>query len=61
MAKGIYLGIGILRKTGTKNGEVVDSEKLGEAGFKKLKKIGKIIDVPKAEAKKAEPKKADSK
>lgn len=59
MAKGIYLGIGILRKTGNKNGEVVDSEKLGEAGFKKLKKSGKIIDIPKAEVKKAAPKKED--
>lgn len=59
--KGVYIGLGFIKKTGTKNGDIVDSEKLGEAGFKKLKAKGMIIDLPKAEVKKPAPKKADSK
>lgn len=53
MSKGKYIGLGVLQKTGTKTGETVDSEKLGESGFKKLKAKGLIIDLPKLETKKA--------
>lgn len=59
--KGVYIGLGFIGKTGTKNGEIVDSEDLGDVPFKKLKKLGQIIDLPKAEVKKVDTKKAVSK
>lgn len=41
--KGTYKGLGVLKKTGSKKGDIVDSKDLGEAGFNKLVKKGIIV------------------